>query len=172
MNVHVVHGEDSWLLLSGDACAAYSPQLLVRLGHHHFPCCNLLFYQTQDLQTLSLVSHPPSTSHCCLSLFCPALCHVLVHLTFSRTPSAVCSRACPWGTSRRVMKATGKVVFLLSAPMSGLWQMGAAVTGEILLISCNLSPLHAQSHCGAGAFPATYGWTAGGGGGHLLQHIF
>lgn len=43
------------------------------------------------------------------------------------------------------MKAAGEVVFLLSAPVSGLWQMGAAVTGEILLISCNLSPLHAQS---------------------------
>lgn len=55
--------------------------------------------------------------------------------------------------------------------MSALWQMGAAVTGEILLISCNLSPLHAQSHCGAGAFPATYGRMAEGVR-RLLQNIF
>lgn len=162
--------------MAGGDCATYSPQLLVRLGHRLLPCCSLLLKQTQDFQTLALASLPPFPSHLSLFLFCSASCHVLVHLTFLIPPLQCAleglSPACPWGTSRRVMRATGKVVFLLSAPMSGLWQMGAAVTGEILLISCNLSPLHAQSHCGAGAFPAAYGQTDGGGGGRLLQNVF
>lgn len=119
------------------------------------------------------MSLPPFPARHCL--FCPASCLVLAPPTFL-TPPLQCalkglSHARPWGTGRRVMRATGEVVFLLSAPMSGLWQMGAAVTGEILLISCNLSPLHAQSHCGAGAFPAAYGRMAEGIG-RSLQNIF
>lgn len=160
--MHLVHGEGGWLAFTGGACVAYSRQLHISLGHHHLLSCNLLLNRSQDFQTLTLTSLPPFPSHCCLSLFCPVSCHFLVHPTFL-TPCLLqstlkgLSPAHPWGTSRRVTKATSKVVFLLSAPMSGLWQMGAAVTGEILLISCNLSPLHAQSHCGACAFPAACG---------------
>lgn len=45
-----------WLLLTGRACATYSPRLLVWLGHHLLLCYNLLLDQTQDFQTLALVS--------------------------------------------------------------------------------------------------------------------
>lgn len=142
----------SWLLVAGAACAAYSP--LSGRGTIFF-CVVTCSTRPARLWLLHLFLPFPLIT---LSLFCPASCRVLAHLTFLTAPLQCAleglSHTRPWGTSPRVMRATGKVVFLLSAPMSGLWQMGAAVTGEILLISCNLSPLHAQSHCGAGAFPA------------------
>lgn len=168
MNVPVVCGEGGWLLLAGAACAAYSP--LSGRGTI-FLCVVTCSTSPGRVWLLHLFLAFPLIT---LS-FCPASWRVLAHLTFL-TPPLQCalkglSHARPWATSRRVMRATGEVVFLLSAPMSGLWQMGAAVTGEIRLISCNLSPLHAQSHCGAGAVPATYGRMAEGIG-RLLQNAF
>lgn len=162
-------GEGGWLLLTGAACAAYSPLSGRGIIFFYVVTCST---SPARLWLLHLFLPFPLITLC---LFCPAPCHVSAHLTFL-TPPVQCalkglSHARPWATSRRVMTATGEVVFLLSAPMSGLWQMGAAVTGEIRLISCNLSPLHAQSHCGAGAVPATYGRMAEGIG-RSLQNAF
>lgn len=133
---------------------------LTQLNHFLLPCGNLLLNQTQDFQTQSLASLSPLPLIAIPPLL-PSFMPYLGPLGLSHTLLQCCLKALspahPWGTSQRVTQATDEVVFLLSLPMSGLWQMGAAVTGEILLISCNLSPLHARSHCGPGAFPATYG---------------
>lgn len=144
------------LLVLGAGCSV----LPIQLRHFLLSCYNLLFNQIWDFQTQSLASLSPLR----LIAVSPVLPSFMLYfgpLDLSHTLLQCCLKALspahPWGTSQRVTKATDEVVFLLSLPMSGLWQMGAAVTGEILLISCNLSLLHAQSHCGAGAFPATYG---------------